>query len=93
MVDEKGKTTVSEEISELRRWMREDINRLHDKFDKFNEKNNRDHESIVKMIAEYEKRTEVKTAVINTKVGLFVAFITIVVTGAVHAAWSYLGGG
>jgi SepF-like predicted cell division protein (DUF552 family) len=85
--------TQADELRQLREHIRTDVAALHQKFDAtieklhvkldtFNSNNSAEHAAIVGKLAEVDKKTEVKAAVIMTKVGLIVSGISLLVSGA-----------
>ena len=87
----------AEELRQLREHIRQDVKDLHARFDAtmhefhmkldaMNNKNNSDHEKLSEKIAHISQTSEVKAAVLTTKVGLFVAFLSMVVASTVSWA-------
>lgn len=95
MTDEKKveRMTPEDEIAELRRWLRADIQGLHAKLDerearimakmdKVIEKNDEDHGKIFAKIGSIDKKAEISA----TKIGILVAVISVLMTTGVSAA-------
>jgi len=79
------------ELRQLRADLRQDVQglhlkfdanvlRIHEKLDKLNTDNNLQHVKLMEKIAEVDKKSEVKTAVLMTKIGVVVAGISLFVS-------------
>jgi len=90
--------TQADELRQLREHIRSDVSALHQKFDqtidklhtkldKFNDENNEQHAALAQKLAEVDKKTEVKHAVLVTKLGLLVTGISLFVTAM--ASWAF----
>jgi len=90
--------TQADELRQLREHIRSDVSalhskfdqtieRLHEKLDKFNDSNSAEHAAMCEKLAEVDKKTEVKHAVLVTKLGLLVTGISLFVTAM--ASWAF----
>ena len=91
--------TESQGLTQLRADLRADVaaqskrhdallTLFYDRMEEFTKDNTRAHACLQKQLSALDKKTEVKTSVIATKIALFVIGVSIIATGLASTVWN-----